>query len=234
MRSRAIAAAALGILLVSTGMSAAGAGEYGAGQRTSWTNLRLQGVGIAPLGQNRIEIWNECGGWFDWLDFRTTVDVATTGGVTGSFEYVFKHRYGIEAALSWWYDVIEIDYRAGDFSISGSPNFILPTLGANYHFYSDGRKDFYAGGFFSLGVIVTGVGFDIDVSSDVALGLNFGMDYAIADTWTLGFTVKYIDFGTLNFSLLPPGMRGIVCDNGAFGVGNLNFISATAGIGYRF
>lgn len=202
--------------------------------RTTWGTLRLQGVGITPLGENNIEIWNQCGGWLDWLDFRATVDVERTGGIMGSFEYVFKRRYGIELAMSYWYEPIMIDYIAEDLRIEGSPKFILPTLGANYHFYTGERADVYAGGFFTLGVLITGVAFDIDLESDWALGINAGMDYLFAGPWSVGFTVKYIDFGTLDFSILPPWLEGLVCDNGGFGVGNLNFISATAGIGYRF
>ncbi|MDD3642548.1 MAG: hypothetical protein PHQ19_03690, partial [Candidatus Krumholzibacteria bacterium] len=127
-----------------------------------------------------------------------------------------------------------LEYRAEDLLIEGSPNFILPTLGANYHFWSDERKDFYAGGFATLGVIVSGVGFNMDLESDWALGLNAGMDYTVSGPWTLGITMKYIDFGTLDFSVLPEGIQGLVCDNGGFGVGGLNFLSATAGVGYRF
>lgn len=210
-------------------------GQAAAGTlRENWGTLRVQGVAITPLGEDHVEVWNECGGWFDWLDFRATIDVERTAGVAGSFEYVFKRRYGIEVAMTWWYDAVVIDYRAEDLSITGSPNFILPTIGANYHFYNDDRKDIFAGGFVTIGVIVTGVGFGVDLESDWTIGLNAGMDYTVSGPWTLGVTLKYIDFGTLDFSLLPPGIKGIVCDNGAFGVGNLNYLSATAGVGYRF
>lgn len=227
--SRRAGTAAL-VLALATGCGRAGAEPL----RDNWGTLRVSGVAITPLGDDEIAIWNECGGWLDWLDFEAEVFVERTAGISGSFEYVFKRRYGIEVALTWWYDVIMVDYRAEDLRIEGSPNFILPTLGANYHFFSDGRKDFYAGGFFTLGVLVSGIGFDMELESDWALGLNAGMDYAVSGPWTLGITLKYIDFGTLDFSILPPGLEGLVCDNGGFGVGNLNFLSATAGIGFRF
>jgi hypothetical protein len=33
---------------------------------------------------------------------------------------------------------------------------------------------------------------------------------------------------------LPAGLEGIICNNGLFGAGSMNFISVTFGAGYRF
>jgi outer membrane protein W len=110
----------------------------------------------------------------------------------------------------------------------------MPTLGANYHFLTDGKKDLYGGALCALGVIATGFATDIEVSKDVALGLTFGMDYYVRESWSFGGAVKYVDFGELEFSVLPPGVEGIVCDNGLFGLGRMNVVSLTFGIGYRF
>jgi opacity protein-like surface antigen len=118
--------------------------------------------------------------------------------------------------------------------IEGAPNFIMPTAGFNYHFLHGSIADIYLGGFACLGVVATGLGTDIEVSKDFALGLNFGIDYYVSGSWSVGGNVKYLDFGQLDFSLLPPGIDGIICDNGLFGIGNLRTLSLTLGAGYRF
>jgi opacity protein-like surface antigen len=110
----------------------------------------------------------------------------------------------------------------------------MPTIGANYHFLTDEKKDLYAGGLCCLGAIATGVGPDIEISKDVALGLNLGMDYYLEGSWSVGATLKYIDFGEIDFSLLPPWLEGVICNNGLFGLGHLNNLSITMGVGYKF
>lgn len=203
--------------------------------RTHWGKLRLQGVFILPLGENHVEAWNECdSGWLDLLNFNSTIDVNTTGGFLASFEYVVKSRYGIEAGLVYWYEYVGLKFETEDLLVEGSPNFIMPTIGANYHFFINETKDIYAGGLCCLGVIATGLGTDIEVSKDVALGLNLGMDYYVKESWSVGASMKYIDFGEIDFSLLPAGIEGIICNNGLFGLGHLNNISITVGAGYRF
>ncbi|HUV37355.1 MAG TPA: hypothetical protein VMX58_10490, partial [Patescibacteria group bacterium] len=114
------------------------------------------------------------------------------------------------------------------------PNFIMPVIGLNYHFLTGPRIDLYAGPLACLGVIASGLGIDIDVSKDVALGIKAGIDYYIKGPWSLGATLEYLDFGELDFSLLPAGLEGIICDNGLFGIGSMNFISLKCGVGYRF
>lgn len=214
------------------GDSKAGAGGP---TRTHWGTLRLQGVFITPLGKDHVEAWNECDdGWFDLLNFTSTIGVNTTGGFLASFEYVLKSRYGIEAGLVYWYEYVNLKFETEDLLVEGSPNFIMPTIGANYHVYIDETKDIYAGGLCCLGVIATGFGTDIEVSKDFALGLNLGMDYYVEESWSVGGSLKYIDFGEIDFSLLPAGMEGIICNNGLFGLGHLNNISMTVGIGYTF
>ncbi len=203
--------------------------------RSRWGKLRVQGVLIKPLGEDRVEGWNDCGsGWLSLLNFYSAINVNTVGGIHASFEYVLARRYGIEASFVHWSNIVSLHFEASGVTIDGSPNFIMPTIGANYHFLVDAKKDVYAGGFCCLGVIATGLGTDIEVSKDVALGLNLGMDFYIKKSWSLGANVKYIDFGELNFSLLPPELEGIICYNGLFGIGHLNCISVTCGIGYRF
>ncbi len=219
------------VLLLSTYCAA----EAGGTGRTHWGTLRLQGVFILPLGENHVEGWNDCGsGWFDLLNFQSAIDVNTTGGFLASFEYVVKGRYGMEASLVYWYEFVGLTFETEDLLIEGSPNFIMPTIGLNYHFLVDEKKDLYAGGLCCLGVIATGLGTDIEVSKDFALGLNLGMDYFVEGSWSVGASLKYIDFGEIDFSLLPAGMEGIVCDNGLFGLGHLNNISMTLGVGYKF
>lgn len=209
--------------------------ESGNIERTRWGTLRAQGVIIHPLGDNRVEVWNDCGlGFFDFLNFFATINTHTVGGALASFEYVFSGRYGVEVGFSYWSNIVSLHFETDDFSIDGSPSFIMPTIGGNYHFWVDDKKDIYAGGLCCLGVIGTGIGFDLDISTDVALGLNLGADYYVREHWSVGGSVKYIDFGELDFSLLPAGLDGIICDNGLFGLGHLNTLSATLGVGYRF
>jgi outer membrane protein W len=210
------------------------AGESGA-PPSRWAVARLQGLMTLPLGEDHVEIWNDCGsGWFDLLRLEGAIDVNASGGVLGSFEYVMGHRYGLEIALTYWRKIMNIRLEAGGYTVEGCPNFILPTIGVNYHFLTDKKKDIYGGALCTLGVIASGFATAIDVSKDVALGLNFGMDYYVKESWSIGASVKYIDFGELDFSVFPPGVDGFICDNGLFGLGSMNFVSLTLGIGYRF
>jgi outer membrane protein W len=202
--------------------------------RTRWATLRFQGTAIVPLGDNSVEAWNDCGsGWIDYLSFSSSIDVNTSAGVLASFEYVVARRFGFEVDFVYWSEVVGLRFDATDITVEGSPNFILPTLGANYHFLTRGKVDAFAGALCSLGIIATGFGADIDISKDFMLGLNLGIDYYVDESWSVGGSVKYLDFGEVDFSVLPPGAE-FVCDNGLFGIGQLNFISMTFGIGYRF
>ena len=205
--------------------------------RTRWATLKFQGTAIMPLGENRAEAWNDCDpGWLgiDYLNFSSTIDVKKAAGVLASFEYVVARRFGFEIDFVYWSELVWLRFDASDITVEGSPNFILPTLGANYHFLTSERIDAFAGGLCSLGFIATGFGADIEVSKDFMLGLNLGIDYYVDRSWSVGGTVKYLDFGEVDFSVLPPGMEGLVCDNGVFGIGHLNVVSLTFGIGYRF
>ncbi len=203
--------------------------------RTHWGILRVQGLMTLPTGNDHAEVYNDCGeGFFDFLNFSASVNVNTSGGILGSFEYVLARRYGIELAFNWWRQFVDLSFEAEDLTIEGVPNFILPTLGFNYHFLKDSNADLYLGAMVTLGIIATGTGTDIDVSKDFALGLNLGFDYYLSERWFIGGTAKDINFGEMEFSLLPPGIDGIICDNGLFGIGNLNTLSLTCGAGYRF
>ena len=109
-------------------------------ERTHWGIARIQGVMTLPVGNDHAEIWNDCGdGFFDFLNFEASVNVNTSGGVLGSFEYVLARRYGIELGLNWWRQVVVLKFETEDLTIEGAPNFILPTLGFNYHFLTDSK-----------------------------------------------------------------------------------------------
>ena len=168
------------------------------------------------------------------MNFYSSIDANTAGGVIGSFEYVVKRRYGIELGLAYWADIVSIYFTTDGTTIEGSPNFIMPVICVNYHFLTDTKKDIYAGPMACLGVKATGLGTSIDVSEDIALGVKLGIDYYIRRPWSLGATIEYLDFGEMDFSLLPAGLGGIICDNGLFGIGSMNFISVKCGVGYRF
>jgi outer membrane protein W len=200
-----------------------------------WAVARLQGIMTIPLGGNNIAAWNDCGsGWLGSLGFDSSIDTRTSGGVLGSFEYVLKRKYGLEIGLTYWRQILTLWAEAAGYTVEGFPNFIMPTIGANYHFLTDGKKDIYGGALCTLGVIATGSGSNVDVSKDLALGVSFGMDYYVKDSWSVGAAAKYIDFGEIDFSLFPEGAQGFLCDNGLFGLGHLNVVSLTIGIGYRF
>jgi outer membrane protein W len=225
-----VLAAAIGGAAVHTNSLA----DTSSDSRTHWATLRVQGTAIVPLGDNSVEAWNDCGsGWIGYLNFSSSIDVNSSAGVLASFEYVAARRFGFEIDLVYWSEAVGLRFKARGLTVEGSPNFILPTLGANYHFLTSGKIDAFAGGLCTLGVIATGFGANIDVSKDFALGLNLGMDYYIGASWSIGGSVKYLDFGDIDFSVLPPGI-GLVCDNGLFGIGDMNFISLTFGVGYRF
>jgi outer membrane protein W len=225
-----IASRTAAIILILTALSTSAAAE-----RTHWGILRVQGLMTLPVGNDHAEIYNDCGsGLFDFLNFSASINVNTSGGILGSFEYVLNRRYGIELAFNWWRQLIDISFEAGDLKIEGAPNFILPTLGFNYHFLQDSNADLYLGAMATLGIIASGMGTNIDVSKRFALGLNLGFDYYLSEKWFIGGTAKVINFGEMEFSLLPPGIDGIICDNGLFGIGNLSTLSLTCGAGFRF
>jgi opacity protein-like surface antigen len=93
----------------------------------------------------------------------------------------------------------------------------------------------YAGGFVALGIIATGFPAEnVEIAQDVALGINAGADYYFNKSWSLGASVRYADFGQVDFSVFPPGFQGLICNNGAVGLGHLNIVSMSLGVGYRF
>jgi opacity protein-like surface antigen len=203
--------------------------------RTHWGILRLQGLMTLPTGNDHAEIYNDCGdGFFDFLNFSASININTSGGVLGSFEYVLKRRFGLELSFQWWRQFVDLKFETENLTIEGAPNFILPALGFNYHFLPGSNADIYLGALTTLGILVNGSGLDVELSKNFALGLNFGIDYYVSEVWSIGGTAKYIDFGQLDFSLLPPGLSGIICDNGMFGMGELGTLSFTCGAAYRF
>ena len=60
--------------------SRAGAGNHG--------TLRLQGMLTAPLGENTVEAWNDCGagGWLEYLRFGALLESNVSAGASASFE----------------------------------------------------------------------------------------------------------------------------------------------------
>lgn len=213
--------------------SGARADEESAG--SSFGKLRVQPLFALPLGENEVAGWNDCGSFFDLLNFYGALRSNSSVGVTANFEYVIRGRYGIELSFVYMREVVDIEAEAAGLRITGSPNFVMPMLGANYHFLGSRDKDVYAGGFVGLGVIATGWSYQrIEISKDVALGLTAGLDYYPWDSWSIGASVKYTDFGEIAFSVFPPGYSGLICDNGVFGLGHMNMITFAVGAGYRF
>ena len=204
--------------------------------RTHWGILRVQGLVSLTVGDNHVEAWNTCDdAIFSFLDLKATIDINDTFGVLGSFEYVLARRYGIELSFLYWWELVELKFEATGIDIAGAPNFILPVLGGNYHFLTHSKTDLYAGAIVGLGLIATGKPVeDIEVSKDVALGLNVGLDYYLNDSWSIGGNLKYLDFGNVDFSVFPPGFDGFICNNGLFGIGSMSLVTFTFGAGYKF
>ncbi len=221
--------------LIFTALPREARAEAGYEVPSRWAVARFQGLVTFPLGENNVAAWNDCGsGWLESIGFESSIDTHNSAGLLGSFEYVLKRRFGLEVGFNYWHEILTLWAEAAGYTVEGCPNFIMPTIGANYHFVTDAKKDIYGGGLCALGVIATGSGSDMDVSKDVALGLSLGMDYYVKGSWSVGGAAKYVDFGEIDFSLFPEEVRGFLCDNGLTGLGRLNVISLSFGIGYRF
>jgi opacity protein-like surface antigen len=230
-------AAAILIAVAASGLGHdASCAESTKSSRSHWGTLRLQGMYTWPVGDNSVQAWNQCEDSFlDFLDFYSSINVNNSVGILASFEYVVARHYGFELSFLYWDRVVDLKFEAEDITIEGAPNFILPTLGFNYHFLPGRATDLYAGGAASLGVIATGWGIgDLEISKDVALGLNLGLDYYLDDSWSIGGGLRYMDFGRMDFSVFPPGFKGIVCNNGLFGIGDMAMLSMTVGGGFKF
>lgn len=221
------------VVLVSAANAAAA--PSGTENRSRWGKLRFQGIASMTTGHNSVEAWNSCDSdFFSFLDFSSGIKVNDTWGVLGSFEYVFARRYGLEVSFLYWWELVELTFAATGVEIAGAPNFILPVVGGNYHFLTRGKTDAFAGAIVGLGLLATGKPVtDIEISSDVALGLNLGLDYYVGDSWSVGCTLKYVDFGEVDFSIFPPGFSGLICNNGLFGIGNMSLVSLTFGVGLK-
>lgn len=205
-------------------------------EQSRWGTLKVHILYTWPMGDNYVEAFNTCDAvLLSFLDFSSSINVnETLGGFVG-FEYVLAHRYGIEGTLLFWRNVVDLTFEAGGFEVAGTPSFIMPILGFNYHFFKGKKTDLYAGPVFGLGILATGWGYEnLTVGKDVALGLNLAFDYYVDDSWNFGTSLKYLDFGELDFSLFPPEIEGIICNNGLFGIGNMSILSVTIGVGYKF
>lgn len=205
------------------------------GTRNHWGILRVNGLFTFPLGTNSVKAWNDCGDFWV-LNFDSSLDIKNAPGLVASFEYVVAKKYGMELSLIYWHKIVDIGVSYADDwqTIEGSPNFIMPVLGFNYHIFTGEKLDFYAGPIIGLGIYATGIMTDIDVSGDTAFGINVGTDYYFRERWFIGGSARYVDFGDIGFSLFPPGYPGIVCNNGLVGIGDMNLMTFTAGVGFRF
>ena len=205
-------------------------------EQSHWGTLKVHILYTWPMGDNYVEAFNTCDEAFlSFLDFNSSINVnETIGGFVG-FEYVLAHRYGIEGTLLFWRKVVDLKFEVEGYEVAGTPSFIMPILGFNYHFFKGKQTDLYAGPLLGLGILATGWGYeDLTIGKDVALGLNLALDYYVDDSWSFGTSLKYLDFGELDFSIFPPGFEGIICNNGLFGIGDMSILSLTIGVGYKF
>ncbi len=139
------------------GVSAVSRADADEGARSHWGVLKLQGMYSWSLGDNHVEAWNTCdNSFFSILDFYSSINVNNSVGVLGGFEYVLARRYGLEATFMYWRKVVDLKFEATGITIEGAPNFIMPILGFNYHFFTGRKTDLYAGPLVGLGVIATG------------------------------------------------------------------------------
>ena len=204
--------------------------------QSHWGALKVHILYTWPTGDNYVEAWNDCDdALLNFLDFSSSINVNNTLGGFVGFEYVLAHRYGIEGTLLFWRNVVDLTFEAAGYEVAGTPSFIMPILGFNYHFFKGKKTDLYAGPLAGLGILATGWGYeDLTIGTDVALGLNLAFDYYVGDSWNFGTSLKYLDFGELDFSIFPPGFEGIICNNGLFGIGDMSILSLTIGVGYKF
>jgi outer membrane protein W len=162
--------------------------------------------------------------------FRQSVDDGASLGF--SVEYLWRDRLGIEAAAFLSSHDVEmvLSNDLGTFSATDSTRFRLFTFGANYHFESEGRVRWSAGGFvpllFADGTdhVFPGLGrtearaYD----QDYGLGVKAGLEWSFTpdSPWTLTVEGRYM------FLLLMESET----------VGDIDVDPAvlTVGLGYRF
>jgi outer membrane protein W len=147
-------------------------------------------------------------------------------------EYLWRDRLGIEAAAFLSSHDVEmvLSNDLGTFSATDSTRFRLFTFGANYHFESEGRVRWSAGGFvpllFADGTDHVFPGLDRTegraYDQDYGLGVKAGLEWSFApdSPWTLTVEGRYM------FLLLMESET----------VGDIDVDPAvlTVGLGYRF
>jgi outer membrane protein W len=162
--------------------------------------------------------------------FRQSVEDGASLGF--SVEYLWRDRLGIEAAAFLSSHDVEmvLSNDLGAFSATDSTRFRLFTFGVNYHFESEGRVRWSAGGFvpllFADGTDHVFPGLDRTerraYDQDYGLGVKAGLEWFFApdSPWTLTVEGRYM------FLLLMESET----------IGDIDVDPAvlTAGLGYRF
>lgn len=133
-----------------------------------------------------------------------TQSVQSAPGFGISAEYLWSERIGIEGgAFLSSHDVdMTISNDAGTFAATDATRFRTFTLGINYHFESEGRMQWSAGGFVPL-MFADGTDHvfpDLDrpegraYDQDYGVGVKAGVDWSFApgSPWTLSIEGRYM------------------------------------------
>jgi outer membrane protein W len=159
-----------------------------------------------------------------------TQSVQGAPGLGVSAEYRWSDRVGIEgAAFLSSHDVdMTISNDAGTFAALDSTRFRTFTLGINYHFESEGRTRWSAGGFVPL-MFADGTNHafpDLNrtesraYDQDYGIGAKVGMEWSLPDSpWTLSIEGRYMF---------------LIMESEAIGDIDVDPAVLSAGIGYRF
>jgi outer membrane protein len=138
------------------------------------------------------------------------------------FSYFYTEHLAVELVLTWP-QAVDIAVNGAD---AGSVKALPPTLLAQYHFGKLGNATPYVGAgvnltLFSKRSLLDGAA-RTDKSSFGVAG-QVGANFALGDTWSLNFDLKYIDMDT-----------GVHVSGSKIGTLDLNPWAASIGLAYTF
>jgi outer membrane protein W len=162
--------------------------------------------------------------------FQQSVEDGASLGV--SVEYLWRDRLGIEATASLSSHDVEmvISNDLGTFPATDSTRFRMFTLGANYHFETEGRIRWSVGGFVPL-LFADGTDHvfpDLNrtegraYDQDYGVGIKGGLEWSFApeSPWTVSVEGRY--------------MFLLIMESEGVGDIDVDPVVLTVGVGYRF